>query len=85
MLTFAQLQDLADIAPSYRALRAEHPEVPAIRVHEYVRMGHGERFEEFMCPGHKWVFTGSAYGGDEDSYHGEGRCYCSLCGADGDA
>lgn len=37
------------------------------------------------CPGHEWAYTGSAYGGDEDSYHGEGRCYCIHCGADGDA
>lgn len=35
--------------------------------------------------GHEWAFTGSAYGGDDDSYHGEGRCYCVNCGADGDA
>lgn len=37
-----------------------------------------------FCP-HDWSYTGSTYGGDEDSYHGEGRCYCSICGADGDA
>lgn len=37
------------------------------------------------CPGHVWVYTGSSYGGDDESYHGEGRCYCELCGADGDA
>jgi len=35
--------------------------------------------------GHEWVFSGAAYGGDDDSYHGEGRCYCVHCGADGDA
>jgi hypothetical protein len=34
---------------------------------------------------HEWSYTGSAYGGDEDSYGGEGRCYCCKCGADGDA
>lgn len=34
---------------------------------------------------HDWVHTGTAYGGDDESYHGEGRCYCSQCGADGDA
>jgi hypothetical protein len=34
---------------------------------------------------HDWVFTGTAYGGDDESYRGEGRCYCPLCGADGDA
>lgn len=35
--------------------------------------------------GHSWAFTGTQYGGDDDSYHGEGRCYCEHCGADGDA
>ena len=35
--------------------------------------------------GHKWVYSGTAYGGDDESYHGEGRCYCEHCGADGDA
>ena len=34
---------------------------------------------------HEWAFTGTAYGGDDESYHGEGRCYCTKCGADGDA
>jgi hypothetical protein len=37
------------------------------------------------CPcGGVWVCTGSAYGGDDESYHGEGRIYCDQCGADGD-
>lgn len=35
--------------------------------------------------GHKFVCTGTAYGGDDESYHGEGRSYCIHCGADGDA
>jgi hypothetical protein len=35
--------------------------------------------------GHEWACTGSSYGGDDESYHGEGRCYCIWCGADGDA
>jgi hypothetical protein len=37
------------------------------------------------CARHVWVFTGSAYGGDDESFHGEGRTYCENCGADGDA
>lgn len=51
-----------------------------------------DQIEEAACIGsdnpfctHDWSFTGVAYGGDEESYHGEGRCYCSRCGADGDA
>jgi hypothetical protein len=35
--------------------------------------------------GHEWACSGTAYGGDDESYHGEGRCYCIWCGADGDA
>lgn len=35
--------------------------------------------------GHSWVYTGTQYGGDDESYFGEGRCYCEHCGADGDA
>jgi hypothetical protein len=34
---------------------------------------------------HVWAYTGTEYGGDDESYHGEGRVYCELCGADGDA
>jgi hypothetical protein len=34
---------------------------------------------------HVWVYTGTEYGGDDERWHGEGRCYCELCGADGDA
>lgn len=37
------------------------------------------------CPGHKWAYTGTAYGGDDESYRGEGRVYCEHCDADGDA
>jgi len=35
--------------------------------------------------GHDFQCTGTAYGGDDESYFGEGRCYCIHCGADGDA
>jgi hypothetical protein len=35
--------------------------------------------------GHEWEYSGTAYGGDDESYHGEGRCYCVWCGTDGDA
>lgn len=34
---------------------------------------------------HDFVCSGTAYGGDDESYHGEGRSYCTKCGADGDA
>jgi hypothetical protein len=35
--------------------------------------------------GHSWVYTGTSYGGDDEQFHGEGRCYCEYCGIDGDA
>jgi hypothetical protein len=34
---------------------------------------------------HEWAYTGTIYGGDDDRWHGEGRCFCIWCGADGDA
>lgn len=85
MSTFAQVQALAEIAPIYRNLRAQHPEVPARMIHGYILFGEGESLAQFLCPGHQWAYTGTAYGGDDESYHGEGRCYCTHCGADGDA
>ena len=42
---------------------------------------------QFACGfllGHRWSHTGTAYGGDDESYHGEGRSYCQHCGMDGD-
>lgn len=35
--------------------------------------------------GHKFECTGTSYGGDDERFHGEGRCLCIHCGADGDA
>ena len=35
--------------------------------------------------GHSWVCTGTAYGGDDERWCGEGRMYCEFCGTDGDA
>ncbi len=43
-----------------------------------------EPSEQNLCA-HEWVYTGTQYGGDDESFRGEGRCYCSVCGADGDA
>lgn len=84
-MTFDEVRDLADLVGPYRELRAAYPAVAARTIVEYLKRGEGEPFEVFTCPGHEWVYTGSAYGGDDESYHGEGRVYCSHCGADGDA
>jgi hypothetical protein len=35
--------------------------------------------------GHSFRRTGAAYGGDDERWGGEGRCFCVHCGADGDA
>lgn len=35
--------------------------------------------------GHEFVSTGTADGGDDERWMGEGRCFCIHCGADGDA
>lgn len=35
--------------------------------------------------GHEFSCTGTDYGGDDARWHGEGRCLCIHCGADGDA
>jgi hypothetical protein len=34
--------------------------------------------------GHKFECTGTQYGGEDERWHGEGRCLCVHCGADGD-
>jgi hypothetical protein len=85
MTTFAQVESLAAIAPSYRAMRQANPTVRAADVHRFLSCGgDGLTLEQFCCR-HDWACTGTEYGGDDDSYHGEGRCYCTKCGADGDA
>lgn len=83
MSTFESVARLAEIAPFYRGLRAAHPEIPARDVHRYLREGAPGSIDQFLCS-HEWHYTGTAYGGDDPSYHGEGHCYCSKCGADGD-
>lgn len=85
----ARAAEYAAMVGAYAKMRAEHPEAPAWLVHAYLQDGGDYRnFAEFVCArtvGHRWAYTGSAYGGDDESYDGEGRCYCAHCGADGDA
>lgn len=62
-----------------RRLRATTDELP--------RNGDREQADEPEPPEscrHEWITTGTAYGGDDASYRGEGRCICRLCGMDGD-
>lgn len=87
--TIAGVQWLAEHWDRYQDLRRAHPAVPARLIVGYMLRGYDyPSFEAFVCEcttGHKFVCTGTAYGGDDESYHGEGRCYCANCGADGDA
>lgn len=76
-----------ETAAAYFRLRSERPDVPAKLAFDYVT-GAEQPLAEFVCErttGHRWAYTGTAYGGDDDRYMGEGRCYCLHCGADGDA
>jgi hypothetical protein len=77
------------VADQYQQLRREHPVMPVLTIKRFIDCdGNGLTLEQFQCEterGHRWSYTGSAYGGDDESFHGEGRCYCSNCGADGDA
>lgn len=88
------LMEKAERAVRYFRIRGSREErgsdVPANVAFAWAR-GEGEHcrsFDEFLCErtrGHEWAFTGTAYGGDDERWHGEGRCYCKWCGADGDA
>ena len=68
----------------YTQMRHAHPERRALDIWNYLHRDEAMSFEQFTCR-HEWAYTGTAYGGDDESYMGEGRCYCIHCGADGDA
>lgn len=85
MITFERIAALAELAPQYRALRQARPEIPARDVHRYLNSDEGYlTIDQFLCA-HTWGYSGTAYGGDDESYHGEGRAYCLNCGMDGDS
>lgn len=79
------------VAHAYAELRRQYPTVPARLAHQFARDGGdgaAATFEQFVCGilrGHSWSYSGTAYGGGDESFSGEGRCYCAFCGADGDA
>lgn len=86
----AELADRAVRASLYAEVRHKYPSLPARLAFEYAAVGYGESqsMAAFVCErtrGHSWSYSGTAYGGDDESYGGEGRCYCAHCGADGDA
>jgi hypothetical protein len=73
MKTLAQLEDFVDLCRAYRMAR-ENMTYRAIDAFHYVQGPDTARnMAQFTC-GHEWVIN-------EES----GRCYCLLCGADGDA
>ncbi|MPS27582.1 MAG: hypothetical protein E2576_11115 [Alcaligenaceae bacterium] len=88
MRTLAQAAAFGQTAAEYQVLRRAHPAMRALTIHRYIRDDQGLSPEQFACAterGHSWAFTGTAYGGDDERYLSEGRCYCVYCGADGDA
>lgn len=88
MRTLAETVAFGQVAAQYQQLRQRYPAMRAITIKRYISDDVGLTPEQFECEterGHRWAFTGTAYGGDDSSYMGEGRCYCSRCGADGDA
>lgn len=87
-MNLSTLCALAPIAHEYAMLRRSAPLVPARVVLAFCRGAGGASLAQLECEmtvGHKWAYTGTAYGGDDESYRGEGRAYCCICGADGDA
>lgn len=86
--SFDDAIQFGQVASQYRALRAAHPTMRALTIKRYIADDQGLTPLQFECAterGHEWSFSGTAYGGDDSSYFGEGRSYCCRCNADGDA
>jgi hypothetical protein len=92
-LAFRSIDDLqafALLAGAYANVRAKNPGTPAWACMSYLR---AQEDGDQPCAvwriaaglGHEWNYSGTQYGGDDESYHGEGRCLCAYCGADGDS
>lgn len=84
-----EIAEQAEARARYFRLRAVNPDTPARHLFAYANGdGDGEALNEYLCrvgPGHQWGYSGAAYGGDDERFHGEGRVLCNRCGADGDA
>jgi hypothetical protein len=55
---------------------------------DFEDMDDAENGANLVCShpdGHVFRCTGTAYGGEDTRWNGEGRCLCIYCGADGDA
>jgi hypothetical protein len=86
--TLSAAVNFGAVASQYQRLRTLHPDARAVLVVSYIRDDHGLTFDQFRCEnerGHSFTHSGTAYGGDDERFGGEGRCYCAHCGADGDA
>lgn len=87
MRTLTQAIAFGETAAEYQRLRQQHPTEPARHVKRYIdaqAQAYGLTLQQFECK-HEFAYTGTQYGGDDDSYRGEGRCYCVHCGLDGDS
>ena len=82
--TIRDVIEFGQIAQQYQANRAgmQFRAVDALRFARDPDIA--QNMEQFTC-NHDFVCSGTQYGGDDTSYNGEGRCYCSKCGLDGDA
>lgn len=81
--------DLGRRVEKYLTFRQEYPRLAAVVAYRAARIYEdGEvSAKEAICfatGGHEWAYTGTQYGGDDERWGGEGRCYCMKCGADGD-
>jgi hypothetical protein len=73
---------------TYFALRESNPDMSATLLWQFVNGDGSESLPEFVCARtrrHRWLCSGTAYGGDDPRWMGEGRMLCAYCGADGDA
>jgi hypothetical protein len=86
--TITQAVAFGRTAAQYATLRRAHPMVSARWIKRYIDDQPPLTLEQFVCEattGHRWSHTGTAFGGEDETFRGEGRVYCLHCGADGDA
>ena len=83
------LMEKSQRAAVYFRVRGQYEHIPARVAFGWAcGEGEGQSLVEYLCSvtrGHEWGYSGTQYGGDDERWHGEGRCLCVWCGADGDA
>ena len=90
-VTVGQLRDLLRAAGMLTAEMEPKPSAEAVAEAAPVPAAPDDETDVGYPPpctdpgGHEFECTGTAYGGDDERWHGEGRMLCVHCGADGDA